>query len=103
MAQAALHPAHQGQSEAVDAVGDARAAHEVASHFRERVPVIVNIVNLSEAEALRMVDFMVGLTQGLEGKIARVTEKVFLLSPAHVNVSESSDQSAASNEELVGY
>lgn len=79
------------------------SAHEVASHFRERVPVIVNIVNLSEAEALRMVDFMVGLTQGLEGKVARVTEKVFLLSPAHVNVSESNDQSAASNEELVGY
>lgn len=78
-------------------------AHEVASHFRERVPVIVNIVNLSEAEAQRMVDFMVGLTQGLEGKIARVTEKVFLLSPAHVNVSESGEQSGAGNEELVGY
>lgn len=78
------------------------SAHEVASHFRERVPVIVNIVNLSEVEAQRMVDFMVGLTQGLEGKIARVTEKVFLLSPSHVSVSDNSEQSAASDE-LVGY
>lgn len=79
------------------------SAHEVASHFRERVPVIVNIVNLSEAEAQRMVDFMVGLTQGLEGKVARVTEKVFLLSPAHVSVSDNSEQQTSMNDELVGY
>lgn len=76
---------------------------DVAAHFRNRVPVIVNIVNLSESEARRMVDFMLGLTQGLEGKIARVTEKVFLLSPHHISVTDNNDQSGAADEELVGY
>lgn len=76
---------------------------EVAAHFRNHVPVIVNIVNLSEGEALRLVDFMIGLTQGLNGKISRVTAKVFLLSPAHVSVSDSNDSQSSVEDDLVGY
>jgi cell division inhibitor SepF len=42
---------------------------------------------MSEPDARRLVDFASGLSQGLYGKIERVTNKVFLLSPAHVAVS----------------
>lgn len=76
---------------------------DVAAHFRTNVPVIVNIVNLSELEARRMVDFMLGLTQGLNGKIARVTEKVFLLSPHNVSVTDNNEQGGSAEEDLVGY
>jgi cell division inhibitor SepF len=76
---------------------------DVAAHFRTNVPVIVNIVNLSEVEARRMVDFMLGLTQGLNGKIARVTEKVFLLSPHNVSVTDNNEQGGNAEEDLVGY
>jgi cell division inhibitor SepF len=63
-------------------------AREVASHFRSGVPVIVNIGSMSEADAKRMLDFMIGLKEGLEGHLRRVTPKVFLLSPQNVAVTD---------------
>jgi len=59
----------------------------VAEHFREGVPVIINISQMTEAEARRLIDFACGLAEALYGKMERVTGKVFLLSPAHVAVS----------------
>lgn len=62
-------------------------AQEIADNFRDGIPVIINLSQMTEAEARRLVDFSSGLTQGLRGHIERVTPKVFLLSPAHVMVS----------------
>lgn len=62
-------------------------AQAIAESFREGIPVIINLSQMSEPEARRLVDFASGLSQGLYGKIERVTSKVFLLSPAHVAVS----------------
>jgi len=62
-------------------------AQAIAESFREGVPVIINLSQMTEAEARRLIDFASGLSQGLYGKIERVTSKVFLLSPAHVAVS----------------
>ena len=68
-------------------------AKEVAASFRTGVPVIVNIGAMSEADAKRMLDFMIGLKEGLEGGLRRVTPKVFLLSPINVAVTDAdSDQ-----------
>ena len=39
-----------------------------------------------EADAKRLVDFAAGLAFGLRGTIERVTHRVFLLSPANVQV-----------------
>jgi len=64
-----------------------RDAQVIAESFREGVPVIINLSQMSEADARRLIDFASGLSQGLYGKIERVTNKVFLLSPAHVAVS----------------
>lgn len=63
-------------------------AKEVAANYRSGVPVIVNIGNMSEADAKRMLDFMIGLKEGLEGHLRRVTPKVFLLSPTNVAVTD---------------
>ena len=62
-------------------------AQVIAESFREGVPVIINLSQMSEPDARRLIDFASGLSQGLYGKIERVTSKVFLLSPAHVAVS----------------
>lgn len=62
-------------------------AQTIAESFREGIPVIINLSQMSETEARRLVDFASGLSQGLYGRIERVTNKVFLLSPAHVAVS----------------
>lgn len=71
-------------------------AQAIAEAFRDGIPVIINLSQMSEPEARRLVDFASGLSQGLYGKIERVTSKVFLLSPAHVAVS--GDQGSADSE-----
>jgi cell division inhibitor SepF len=62
-------------------------AQVIAENFREGIPVIINLSQMTEPDARRLVDFASGLSQGLYGKIERVTNKVFLLSPEHVAVS----------------
>ena len=64
-----------------------RDAQLIAENFRDGIPVIINLSQMSEPEARRLVDFASGLSMGLYGKIERVTNKVFLLSPEHVAVS----------------
>ncbi|WIB01371.1 cell division protein SepF [Curtobacterium sp. MCBA15_012] len=62
-------------------------AQSIAESFRDGIPVIINLSQMTETDARRMIDFASGLSLGLYGKIERVTNKVFLLSPAHVAVS----------------
>jgi cell division inhibitor SepF len=59
-------------------------AQLIAETFREGVPVIINLGQMTDADARRLIDFASGLSQGLYGKIERVTAKVFLLTPEHV-------------------
>lgn len=64
-----------------------RDAQAIAESFRDGIPVIINLSQMSDADARRLIDFSSGLSEGLHGKIERVTSKVFLLSPSHVVVS----------------
>jgi cell division inhibitor SepF len=61
-------------------------AKTIGESFREGIPVIMNLSDMDDADAKRLVDFAAGLVFGLHGAIERVTSKVFLLSPAHVEV-----------------
>ena len=63
-----------------------RDAQAIAEAFRDGIPVIINLSQMNDADARRLIDFASGLSQGLLGKIERVTNKVFLLSPRHVSV-----------------
>ncbi|GAA4628945.1 cell division protein SepF [Cellulomonas oligotrophica] len=61
-------------------------ARKIGEAFRQGTPVIMNLTDMDDADAKRLVDFSAGLIFGLHGAIERVTSKVFLLSPAHVEV-----------------
>jgi cell division inhibitor SepF len=61
-------------------------ARTIGEHFREGIPVIMNLTEMVDSDAKRLVDFAAGLIFGLHGSIERVTNKVFLLSPANVDV-----------------
>ena len=61
-------------------------ARTVGENFREGVPVIMNLSEMDDADAKRLVDFAAGLVFATRGTIERVTNKVFLLSPANVTV-----------------
>lgn len=62
---------------------DARTVGEL---FREGNPVIMNLTEMADNDAKRIVDFAAGLIFGSRGSIERVSNKVFLLSPANVEV-----------------
>ena len=70
-------------------------AKQIGESFRESTPVIMNLSDMDDADAKRLVDFAAGLVFGLHGSIERVTSKVFLLSPAHVEVSAEEGSPAA--------
>ncbi len=61
-------------------------ARQIGESFRDGKPVIMNLTEMDDADAKRLVDFAAGLSFGLRGSIERVTNKVFLLSPRDVDV-----------------
>jgi cell division inhibitor SepF len=61
-------------------------ARTIGEHFRDGYPVIMNLTEMDEADAKRLVDFAAGLAFGLRGSFERVTNRVFLLSPANIQV-----------------
>jgi len=67
-------------------------AKTIGLQFRAGTPVIMNLSEMDDADAKRLVDFAAGLTFGLHGSIERVTPKVFLLSPHNVSVTAADKQ-----------
>lgn len=72
-------------------------ARTIGEHFRDGTPVIMNLTEMDDTDAKRLVDFAAGLTFGLHGRIERVTNKVFLLSPEHVEVTAEDKARIAEN------
>ncbi len=62
-------------------------ARTIGERYRDGVPVIMNLTELDDAAAKRLVDFAAGLAFALRGSIDKVTNRVFLLTPADVEVS----------------
>jgi len=62
-------------------------AEEIGEKFKADIPVIVNLQDMEPETAKRLIDFAAGLTYGLDGRIQRVADKVFLLTPRNVEVS----------------
>jgi cell division inhibitor SepF len=67
-------------------------AKTIGLQFRGGTPVIMNLSEMDDSDAKRLVDFAAGLTFGLHGSIERVTPKVFLLSPHNVSVTAADRQ-----------
>lgn len=62
-------------------------AQAIADRFKSGTPVIMNLAGTQPDLAKRLIDFASGLTYGLDGGLQRVSEKVFMLTPANVDVS----------------
>lgn len=91
---APVTPLRRSQGKATEALNEILTAHPkkyadvqtVADAFREGITVIINLSQMSEVDARRLIDFSSGLANGLLGKFERVTPKVFLLTPQSVAV-----------------
>jgi cell division inhibitor SepF len=63
-------------------------AQAIADKFKQGTPVIMNMSATSPDLAKRLLDFASGLTYGLEGGLQKVSERVFMLTPHNVDVSD---------------
>lgn len=63
-------------------------AQAIADKFKQGVPVIMNLTMTDTELAKRLLDFASGLTYGLNGGLQKVSEKVLMLTPANVDVSD---------------
>jgi len=70
-------------------------ARVIGEHFREGTPVIMNLSEMDDNDAKRLVDFAAGLIFAVYGSIERITSKVFLLSPPNVTVTAEDRQRLA--------
>ena len=70
-------------------------ARTVGEHYRSGVPVIMNLSEIDDDDAKRLVDFAAGLVFAVHGSINRVTAKVFLLSPENIMVTDEDKQRIA--------
>ncbi|RLZ03053.1 cell division protein SepF, partial [Kocuria tytonicola] len=82
-------------------------AKSIGEAFRDGTPVIMNVSDMGESEAKRLVDFAAGLVFALHGSIERVTAKVFLLTPSFVEVRDQGhtdeiDEAPSSLEQVEG-
>ncbi|MBC6447704.1 cell division protein SepF [Actinokineospora xionganensis] len=60
-------------------------ARTIGEHYRDGRPVIMNLTEMDDADAKRLVDFAAGLAFALRGSIDKVTNKVFLISPPNAD------------------
>ena len=70
-------------------------ARTVGENFRDGTPVIMNLSDMDDTDAKRLVDFAAGLVFASRGSIERVTNKVFLLSPPNVTIAAEDKQRLA--------
>lgn len=80
-------------------------ASGIADTFAGGSPIIVDMAYMQDTDARRLIDFMSGLVQGLDGTIRKVSTKVFMLTPAGIEqFDDELDQNSlqvSNNEELL--
>lgn len=63
-------------------------AQAIADRFKQGTPVIMNLTMTKPDLAKRLIDFASGLTYGLDGGLQKVSDKVFMLTPHNVDVTD---------------
>lgn len=75
-------------------------ARRIGDNFRDGIPVIMNLSEISEDEAKRLVDFAAGLVFAVYGNLTRITAKVFLLTPENIEVTDEDKKRLAADDGL---
>lgn len=61
-------------------------AATIGDYYRQEIPVIINLEDMNNAEAYRIIDFVSGLILGLCGDIERLSRRTFLIVPAGATI-----------------
>ena len=77
-------------------------ARTIGEQYRDGTPVIMNLTEMEEADAKRLVDFAAGLAFALRGSIEKVAPKVFMLLPAEADIAGGSAHALEDARAYVG-
>lgn len=58
----------------------------IADHLKAHRPVVANLLNLEREVAKRVVDFLNGTVYALDGHVQKVSEGIFVFTPAEVEI-----------------
>jgi cell division inhibitor SepF len=58
----------------------------VGEYYRQGIPVIINLEDMDNADATRIIDFVSGLILGLCGDIERLSRRAFLIVPGDATI-----------------
>ena len=61
-------------------------AVEIADHLKNRSTVVLNLESTPKEEANRLLDFLSGVTYAGEGKIKKIANHTYLITPCHVDI-----------------
>ena len=75
-------------------------AAAIGESFKEGVPIILNMTSTDEKQAQKLIDFASGMAFVTDGKLERITPKVFILIPATVHFSEADKNQLAEAQHL---
>ena len=62
------------------------SAAEIADHLREKRTVVMNLENTQKDIARRLIDFLSGVAYSLDGKIRRVANSTYIITPSSVDL-----------------
>jgi len=65
---------------------DFTEAPKVADYLKAGQAVVLNLENMAERDARRMIDYVAGVLYAVDGKIERPAQRTFLLTPRGVSV-----------------
>ncbi len=96
--QGSNHPAGRGVVRQLGTTGPPRSVHVVeprvyddaqdfGDRFKAGVPVIINLRSTEPKHAPKIQHFASGLVYGLNGRMQKVAEQVYLISPFNVEIS----------------
>ena len=61
-------------------------AVDIADHLREKRTVVLNLEQTNKDVARRLVDFLSGVTYAQDGKIKKVANSTFIITPYNVDI-----------------
>ncbi len=67
---------------------------EISAKLRQGCPVIVNLKFLDNSDGTRLIDFICGTAYDIDGRMHRIAETIFLLTPSHIAIADLSDKSS---------
>lgn len=67
---------------------------EISAKLRQGSPVIVNLKYLDNSDGTRLIDFICGTAYAIDGRMHRIAETIFLLTPSNVAIADQSEKTS---------